>query len=127
MITVFWDFDGVILVDVMARGETISSDAYIKILKKLKERYRRVRPNRNPGDMLIQHDNARPHTSLCTQEAMAKFGWTVLPHPPCSPDRAPSDFHLFGPLKDALRGTRFEDDKSMIHAVRTWLREQETS
>jgi hypothetical protein len=31
------------------------------------------------------------------------------------------------PLKDALRGTRFEDDKSMIHAVRTWLREQETS
>jgi hypothetical protein len=30
-------------------------------------------------------------------------------------------------LKDALRGTRFEDDDSVIHAVRTWLREQETS
>ena len=36
-------------------------------------------------------------------------------------------FHIFGPLKDALRGTRFEDDESMIRAVRTWLREQETS
>ena len=31
------------------------------------------------------------------------------------------------PLKDALRGTRFEDDGSMIRAVRTWLHEQEMS
>ena len=33
MISVFWDTDGVILVDVMARGETINSDAYIKTLQ----------------------------------------------------------------------------------------------
>ena len=116
-----------ILVDVMARGETINSDSYIKTLQKLKQRYWRVRPNRNPGDMLIQHDNAHPHSSLQTQEAIAKFGWTVLPHPSYSPDLAPSDFHLFGPLEDALRGTRFEDDESVIRAVRTWLCEQETS
>jgi len=72
---------------------------------------------------LIQHDNARRHTSLRTQEAIAKFGWNVLPHPPHSPDLAPSDFHLFGPL----RGTRLEDGESVIRAVRTWLREKETS
>ena len=36
-------------------------------------------------------------------------------------------FHLIGPLKDALRGTRFKDDESVIRAVRTWLREQKTS
>jgi len=127
MITVFWGIDGVILVDVMARGETINSDAYIRTLQKLKQRYRRVRPNRNPGDMLIQHDHARLHTSLRTQEAIAKFGSTVLPHPPYNPDLAPSDFHLFVPLKDTLRGTRFEDDESVIRAVRTWLCEQKTS
>jgi hypothetical protein len=33
MITVFWDVDGV-----MARGEAINSDAYIKTLQKLKQR-----------------------------------------------------------------------------------------
>ena len=36
MVTVFWDTDGVILVDVMARGETVNSDAYIKTLQNLK-------------------------------------------------------------------------------------------
>ena len=77
MITVFWDTDGVMLVDVMARGETVNSDTYITTLQKLKQLYRRMRPNRNPGDMLIQHDNARP-----IQEAIAKFGWNVLPLPP---------------------------------------------
>ena len=116
MITVFWDI-GVILVDVKSRCETINSNAYIKTLQKLKQRYRRMRPNRNSGGMLIQHDNARPHTSLRTQEAITKFGWTVLPHCPYSHDLAPSDFHLFGPLKNALRGTMFEDDESVIRAV----------
>jgi hypothetical protein len=55
--------------------------------------------------MLLQHDNARPHTS---QKAIAKFGWSVLPHPH---DLGLSDFHLFGPLKDKLRETSFEDDE----------------
>lgn len=31
-----------------------------------------------------------------------KLYWTVLPHPPYSPDLAPSDLHLFGALKDAI-------------------------
>jgi hypothetical protein len=58
--------------------ETINSDAYIKTLQKLKQRYWWVQPNWNPGDMLIQHNNAHPHASLWTQEAIAKFGWTVV-------------------------------------------------
>jgi hypothetical protein len=28
--------------------------------------------------------------------------WEVLPHPAYSPDLAPNDFHLFGPLKEAV-------------------------
>jgi histone-lysine N-methyltransferase SETMAR len=67
------------------------------------------------------HDNARPHTSLRTREAIATMGWTVLRHPPFSPDLAPSDFNLFDPLKDALRGRRFADDE-LKHSVREELR-----
>ena len=127
MVTVFWDCDGVILVDVMPRGSTINSEAYVKTLNKLRNRFRRVRSDKNPAEILLQHDNARPHTSLRTREHIAKLGWTSLPHPPYSPDLAPSDFHLFGPLKDSLRGTHFEDDESVIDAVKTWLRVQDKS
>jgi hypothetical protein len=37
---------------------------------------------------------------LKTQKAITKLGWTVLPHPPYSPDLAPPDLHLFRALKD---------------------------
>jgi hypothetical protein len=58
MVTVFWDCDGVILVGVMPRGTTINSEAYINTLNKLKKNFRRVRPGKNPAEMLLQHDNA---------------------------------------------------------------------
>jgi histone-lysine N-methyltransferase SETMAR len=72
--------------------------------------------------VLLLHDNARPHTSLLTREATATMGWAVPPHPPYSPDLEPSDFHLYGPLKDALRGRRFADDDELKHSVREELR-----
>jgi hypothetical protein len=61
MVTVFWDCDEVLLVDVMPRGVTTDSEAYISTLKQLKKRFRRVRPGKNPEEMLLRHDNARPH------------------------------------------------------------------
>jgi hypothetical protein len=104
----------------MPSGATINSEAYMNTLSKLEKRFRRVRSGKNPTEMLLQHDNARPHTSLRTREHITKMGWTVLSHPPYSPDLAPSDFHLFLSLKDALCGPHFEDDNSVIEAVRKW-------
>jgi hypothetical protein len=42
-------------------------------------------------------------------------------------DRAPSNYHIFGPLKEALCGHRFTSDEEVKEAVRTWLREQQKS
>jgi len=52
------------------------------------------------------------------------LGFTVLEHPAYSPNLAPSDYHLFGPLKDALRGCRFTSDKGVKEAVHEWLAAQ---
>jgi len=43
-------------------------------------------------------------------------------HPPYSPSLAPSDFHILGHLKDALRRRRFVDDDELKHGVREELR-----
>ena len=48
----------------------------------------------------------------------------MLKHPAYSPDLAPSDYHLFGPLKNALQGRRFSTDKEVREAVHKWLRDQ---
>jgi hypothetical protein len=51
---------------------------------------------------------------LSTREIIANTGWTVLPHPAHSPDLAPSDCHLFGPVKNAVRGQHFTDDRLKV-------------
>jgi hypothetical protein len=59
---------------------------------------------------------------LGTREAIAKMGRTVLAHPAHNPDVAPSDYHLFSPVKDALLGRHFADDNEMIQSFRYVLR-----
>jgi histone-lysine N-methyltransferase SETMAR len=65
---------------------------------------------------VLLQDNARPHTSLCTKEATATMGWSVLPNPTYSPDLAPCNFHLFGPLIDSLQGRCFADSDELEHS-----------
>ena len=97
MVTVFWDSVGVILVDCMSKGATINSNVYINTLKKLKAIIRRIRPALEMSNILLQHDNARPYTSLKTREFISSFGWTKISHPPYSPNVAPSTFICLGP------------------------------
>jgi histone-lysine N-methyltransferase SETMAR len=87
MATVFWDCEGVILIDVLLRGQMINLDVYLETLKK---RVQRVRPDKDVTKVL-HHDNMRPHTSLHTREAITKLQWTVLPHPLYTLDLVSSD------------------------------------
>jgi hypothetical protein len=71
--------------------------------------------------MLLQQDNARPHTGVRTREAVTQFGWAVLQQPPRSAGLGPSDFDLLGPLNNAVHGGKFESDDYLVSAVRTLL------
>jgi len=50
-----------------------------------------------------------------------------MPHPPYSPDLAPSDFRLFPKLKEHLKGRRFSCDEEVKSAVRKWFQKQNTN
>jgi hypothetical protein len=54
-------------------------------------------------------------------EILRHLNFEVLKHPPYSSDLAPSDYHLFGPLKDALRGCHFASDQQVKEVVHAWL------
>jgi len=119
MCTVFWDRKGLILLDFLGPGQTINSDCYITTLPKLKTRISGVRPEKKTT-FLLQYDNTRPHTSLKTVEHIVKLAWAVVPHPPYSPDLAPSDFHLFRLMKDGLHGEHFPSYDAVVRAVKQW-------
>ena len=45
---------------------------------------------------------------------MDELGLLRLPHPPYSPDLAPSDFFLFGFLKNKLMGYNFNSEEELL-------------
>jgi hypothetical protein len=62
---------------------------------------------------MLFHDNARQHTAVHTVETLQKLKFQVLTQPPYSPEIGPSDYHLFGPFKEALGGHRFSSDQEL--------------
>jgi len=74
--------------------------------------------------IVLLHDNAHPHTTAHTVETLQKLKFEVVAHPAYSPDPDPSDYHLFGLLKEALRGRQFTSDQELKEAVHAWLTAQ---
>ena len=125
MMTVFWDCEGLIEISYLPRGETINADYYIEQLNRLHAALKKSRPGKLHQRILLQHDNARPHTAKKTIAALREKNWELLPHPPYSPDLAPSDFWLFGPLKSGLRGKKYETLKAIQSDVKKWFLAQD--
>jgi hypothetical protein len=69
----------------------------------------------------LLHNNACPLSAAHIVDSLKKLNFDVLEHPPYSPDLAPSDCHLFGTLKQALRGCRFTTDQQLKETVHAWL------
>jgi hypothetical protein len=66
------------------------------------------------------HDNACPHTVTQTVETLKKLTlsyWNI----PCIALTLPLRTHLFGPLKQALRGHRFTTDQQLDVTLHAWL------
>jgi transposase len=50
--------------------------------------------------VVLLHDNALTHTAARTRALLEQCNWELFDHPPYSPDRALSDYHLFTYLKN---------------------------
>lgn len=118
MLCVWWGWEGIIHYELLPRNQTVNAELYVQQLHRLNAAIRQKHPDRQHG-VILQHDNARPHIARMTKEAIQTLAWEVLPHPPYSPDLAPSDFHLFRSLSNALRGVSFNNDGEL----QVWLAE----
>ncbi|GFS48091.1 histone-lysine N-methyltransferase SETMAR [Trichonephila clavipes] len=82
---------------------TINSEVYCHQLDKLNDALQQKRSEViNRKGVVFHQDNARPHTSLVTRQKLLQLEWDTMPHPPYSPDLAPSDYYLFRSLQNFL-------------------------
>jgi transposase len=124
MTAVSWDSKGIIHLEFLTGQKTINAQYYSTLLnKKVKSAIRLKRRKRQDSVCFLQ-DNVRLHTAALTMSTLLKLKWDVLPHSSYSPDLAPSDYHLFGPMKRVLGGKSFRNNDEVIAAVQSWINEQ---
>ncbi|KAG5310542.1 MOS1T transposase, partial [Pseudoatta argentina] len=70
--------------------------------------------------VILLHDNARPHVAKPVKTS-------VLPHPPYSPDIAPSDFHLFRSMAHGLADRRFHSYEGAQKWIDSWIASKDMS
>lgn len=124
MLCVWWNMEGIIHWELLEKNNTINAEVYCQQMRRLAEAVRQKRPNAR-YEIILQHDNARPHVAKLTKTVIQELGWEVLQHPPYSPDIAPSDYHLFRSLSNALRGVSFNNDEELQLWLENWFTSKE--
>jgi len=118
LVVMTWSFNGFCHVTAVPQGETYNSEYVVNILlPALDAAIRDKRPVIGLSGTKLHWDNARPHTSRMTQDALGSRGVTTLPHPPYSPDLAPCDFFIFGHIKHAVMGRRFASTREIVSEI----------
>ncbi|GFX63900.1 histone-lysine N-methyltransferase SETMAR [Trichonephila clavipes] len=81
MASVFWDRQGILLLEFMPPGMTINAAARLKNI--FKGQFK-TQGNADKNGVHLLHDNAQPHTAL-----LRHLKWEVLVHLPYSPEHVP--------------------------------------
>jgi [histone H3]-lysine36 N-dimethyltransferase SETMAR len=122
MLSVWWSVHGIEYWELLPDKTTVTAEVYCAQLEKLKLQLEANRPGRDKVYFL--HDNARPHISSSVRNRLIDYGWELLPHPPYSPDLAPSDYYLFRTLSNCLQGKTFKNRDEVKAYLDVFFRQQ---
>lgn len=129
MLCIWWDQLGVIYYELLQPNETITGDRYRLQLMRLSRALKEKRPQyeERHDKVILQHDNARPHVATQVKKYLETLKWEILPHPPYSPDIAPSDYHLFRSMTHGLSEQRFYSYEETKNWVDSWIASKDES
>ena len=75
MLSVWWDFKGIVYFELFPRNQTINLNIYCRQMMKLDKEIKEKRPELATRKGVIFHqDNARAHTSLVTRKKLLELG-----------------------------------------------------
>lgn len=123
MLSIWWDQLGILYHELLQPNETITGDRYQLQLMRLSQAIKDKRPDyaERHNRIILLHDNARPHVSKVVTTYIETLGWEILPHPPYSPDIAPSDYHLFRSMSHSLADQQFRSYDDTIKWLDSWI------
>ena len=118
MVTVIWGVNGIYLVDFLEEGYHFNSTYFIEhILLPLHEMSCDIWTESSKRKIWLHLDNCKVHNSKAAMKKYDELGFKRTPHPPYSPDLAPSDFFLFGYTKDKLKGRTFKSREALEEEI----------
>jgi histone-lysine N-methyltransferase SETMAR len=109
--TIAWNPLGFPLIVALPKGRAFNAEYYRdNILAALTQ----LQPEDGGKKLVVHVDNARAHTAQKCRTFCEENGLRLAPHPPYSPDFAPSDFFLFGYVKECLKGMVFPSYEELL-------------
>jgi histone-lysine N-methyltransferase SETMAR len=121
MLMIVWNSSGFHLINVLSKGFKFNATHYVtNILSSLAD-WRKVQAGGSTRRLIVHADNARPHSAQIMEQLLKQNRMKRAPHPVYSPNLAPSDFYLFGHVKQLLAGHEFPDAEALLEAVRAIL------
>lgn len=79
--SIFWDSEGVLLVDFLHKGSTVTGAYYSQLLRALRDAIKQKRRGKLTRGVLLLQDNAPAHTSQVAVVAASDCGFELVPHP----------------------------------------------
>jgi hypothetical protein len=114
VVTIAWNPLEFLLIVALPKGCTFNAEYYCdNIFAALTQ----LHPEDDRRKLVVHADNARAHAAQKYRTFCEENGLWLVPHPPCSPDLEPSDFFLFGYVKERLKGMVFPSSEELLNAI----------
>lgn len=117
---VFWGSEGILHIEWFKSTKEqrgLNGALYEQMIERMHAKLLAKNPEKVKRGLMLLQDNAPCHKTLSVRKKLDELNIKTLPHPPFSPDLAPSDFYLFRVLKNHLTGKKFETDDELVEEV----------
>ena len=121
MVIIFWDKDGVLLIEYLPRGTTINGPRYASIIERLHSVIVEKGRDKVSRGVLLLHDKVPIHKCKLVQAAIRQVGFIELNQPVYSPDIALTNYHPLSNLKKFVRGKNFSSNDEAVTTVEDYL------
>jgi histone-lysine N-methyltransferase SETMAR len=114
MATLFWNPWGVHLSKALL-SEFFNADDFVRhILQPIHSLQIMAVAHKEKKKFILHMDNSAIRKAKVAKARLSQLPIHVAPHPPYSPDLAPSDFCPFGYLKEKILGREFESSEALL-------------